>query len=103
MKKTPLKRTKGINKESKKRKVEREDEIKIREQLCKRAGGRFFTDGVRFGCIGGVCERCNSAPDFRGLHPHEKVFKSHGGKLSLENSLMLCGKCHSKEHGVREK
>ena len=102
MKKTPLKRTKRINPISDKRKAEMKDELKIREQLCGRAGGLFVTDGVRFRCIGGLCERCHKPPDFRDLRPHEKIFKSHGGKLSLENSEMLCGKCHSEQHGIKE-
>lgn len=98
----PLKRTKGINKESDKRKVEREDEIEIGKQLTERAGGLFVSGGNRWRCIGGLCELCNSPPDWRGLAPHEEPFRSHGGKVSLKDSKMVCGKCSSKEHGIHE-
>lgn len=87
---------------SKKRQIELGKEIEIRRQLCERAGGIFVTNGRAGRCIGGLCEDCGQAPDWRGLHPHERVFRSHNGKLSLENSLMLCGKCHSARHGVKE-
>ena len=51
----------------------------------------------------GLCEDCGQLPDFRGLAKHEKVFRSHGGNpLDPENCQMLCGKCHSKAHGIRE-
>lgn len=51
----------------------------------------------------GLCEGCHGLPDFRGLHPHEFRFRSHGGKMSLANSKMLCGKCHNFEHGIIER
>lgn len=50
----------------------------------------------------GICELCGKPPDWRGLHPHEKVFRSHGGKVSLENTVAACGRSHSKEHGIKE-
>ena len=95
-----MKRTR-INPISKKRAVEHIGEFAIRKQLCERAGG--FWNG--FFCVGGKCEeeKCGKPADWRGLHPHEKKFRSQGGKLSLKNSLMLCGRCHNKEHGIKEK
>ncbi len=106
MKRTPLKRTKGINPISKRRTEEIKQEIAIRGILCNRAGGVFGLGDSQgqfsYVCRGGKCEECGKPSDFRGLHPHEKVFRSQGGKLSLENSVMLCGKCHSAKHGVRE-
>ena len=60
----------------------------IRELLLKRANGK--------------CEKCKETPDWRGLSPHEKIFRSHGGTLTLWNTIILCGKCHSKEHGIKE-
>ena len=87
---------------SKKRERELTDEIDARRQLCDRAGGWFVTDGKQSRCIGGMCEDCGEAPDWRGLSPHEEPFRSHGGRVSLKDSKMLCGKCHSTHHGVRE-
>ena len=101
MKKTELNRTK-INPISDKRREEMKAEYEIREQLCGRAGGYWVRSGSYYRCIGGLCEGCSQPPDWRGLSPHEKKHRSQGGKLSLENSKMLCGKCHSKEHGIKE-
>ena len=74
------------------------EELPIRKLLCERAGGRW-EDG---GCKGGFCEICGNPPDFRLLHPHEVIKRSQGGSLSLANSVMACGKCHSGEHNLRE-
>jgi len=87
---------------SKKREQEFAAEIEIRRQLCERAGGLFVTDGRFCRCIGGKCEECGQPPDWRGLHPHEEPFRSHGGKVSLKESKMLCGRCHSAKHGIKE-
>jgi len=73
---------------SKKKSKELQQEAKIRQQLMERCNG--------------LCEGCHGLPDFRGLHPHEKLFRSHGGKMSLDNSIMICGKCHSEKHNIRE-
>jgi hypothetical protein len=97
MRRTPLKKI------SDKKQAQLPDEIEIRRQLCERAGGLFVTDGKIFRCLGGWCELCGHRPDWRGLHPHEKKFRSQLGKLSLENSVMACGKCHSGEHLIEEK
>lgn len=73
---------------SARRYVQNLQEAKVKKLLYERAGG--------------LCEKCGQPPDWRGLHPHEKAFRSQGGRLTLENSQMLCGKCHSAEHGIRE-
>ena len=52
---------------------------------------------------GGLCELCGSPGDWRGLSPHHKIFKSHQGKDSLDNVVMLCGRCHSDCHGLHER
>jgi 5-methylcytosine-specific restriction endonuclease McrA len=85
-----------------KRKAEMEAEYEIRRQLCERAGGYWVRSGHYYRCLGGLCELCHKPPDWRGLSPHENKHRSQGGKLSLENSKMLCGKCHSAEHGIKE-
>jgi len=97
-----MRRTKGIPKMSERRKEEMEAEYEIRKQLCERAGGYFVRSGDKFRCIGGTCELCGQPPDWRGLRPHEEPFKSHGGRVSLKDSKMLCGECHSKRHGIKE-
>ena len=65
-----------------------ETEKPIRVLLEERANGR--------------CEQCGQLPDFRGLCPHERIFRSRGGKLTLWNSVMLCRLCHSRFHGLGE-
>lgn len=87
---------------SEKKRAQIKGEIEIRRQLCERAGGYFVTDGTKSRCIGGRCELCGRPPDWRGLHPHEEPFKSHGGKLSLKDSKMVCGKCSNERHGIKE-
>jgi 5-methylcytosine-specific restriction endonuclease McrA len=83
---------KPINKISKKKRKEIEDEKPIREALAKRANGR--------------CEWCGR-PEWQclgGLHPHEKVYRSKGiiGRLSLDNSVMVCNTCHgNRGHNLR--
>jgi len=93
-------RRRRINPISKKRKLALKDEIPIRRALCERAKGVFITDGKVSRCIGGICELCGLPPNFIGLVPHERVFRSHGGKLTLDNSVMVCNICHLKAHGV---
>jgi len=93
-------RRRRINPISKKRKLALKDELPIRRALCERAKGVFITDGKVSRCIGGICEICKRPPDWLGLHPHEKVFRSRGGKLTLDNSVMVCNICHLKAHGV---
>jgi len=87
MKQTQLKRT-PLKRISKKKQVEMTKERKIWLQILDRCKG--------------ICEYCNQKPDFRGLHPHEEIFRSHGGKLSLKNTKASCGKCHSLKHGIVE-
>ena len=45
--------------------------------------------------------------DWRGLAAHHKIHKGMGGSSnpavhSLENIIILCGKCHAAEHGIKE-
>lgn len=90
-------------------------EAPIRIELAKRAGGDpyVFTKTITHGtgkhktqheltlvtCIGGTCEICGEKRP--GLEPHEKQHRGNGGKLSLENSVMVCRQCHNREHGNR--
>ena len=82
-------RKKPINPISKKKRQQIEDEKIVRQQLLERCQGR--------------CEICGKLPDWRGLSPHEVPFKSQGGRISMEQSKMVCGKCHNIEgHNIRE-
>lgn len=92
---------KRINPISQKRKVELEREHDIRRQLCERAKGYFVASNGQWRCIGGICELCGQSPNWIGLHPHEDKFRSKGGKLALDNSVMLCDTCHKKEHHIK--
>lgn len=78
-----------VNPISEKKRKQIQEEIKVRKLLWERCGG--------------LCEHCGMVPDWRGLHPHEKIFRSHGGKMTLLNSEMWCGRCHSVDgHNLRE-
>lgn len=50
----------------------------------------------------GLCMECGNKPDWRGLSLHHDKFKSHGGTNDTDNIRLLCGRCHSVEHGVNE-
>ena len=49
-----------------------------------------------------LCEVCRTRGDFRGLAIHHKVKRSQGGKHELNNLILLCGRHHAKEHGIKE-
>lgn len=85
-------------------------DVEVLTQLCWKVGGKPMPgstyNGVLIGihCYGGTCQKCNgqpTSPDFM-LHPHETVFKSHGGKVTFENTRYVCNKCHNKYHGIKE-
>ena len=61
---------------------------KIRQQVYDRAKN--------------LCEVCRSRGDFRGLAIHHKIKRSQGGKHELNNLILLCGRHHAKEHGIKE-
>lgn len=105
MKKTPL------NKYSLKKIAQIQGEAPIRVELCKRAGGKPLTreaaivrKGVKHTytkveCVGGVCEcglpDCPKYPLYgQHLEPHEQLPRGRGGKLSLQNSIMVLRRCH---------
>ena len=50
----------------------------------------------------GLCEICGKCPDWRGLAVHHIRKRSHGGSDKPENLLVVCGRCHSKEHDIVE-
>ena len=93
MRKTPLKRI------SAKKQKQIEEEYPIRVQLSERCGGVWVRTGKFWGhSNGGYCEICGKAgghTDFDRLYPHEKMFRSRGGKLSLENSVMAHNWCQA--------
>jgi len=100
-----------LNRYSEKRIAELQAEAPIRIALCKRAEGtpvtrevQIYRKGQRYTytkveCMGGTCEcglpNCPKYPlSGQRLEPHEVVHRSLGGKLSLENSLMVLRNCH---------
>ena len=105
MKRTP------INRFSIKRIAQLQAEAPVRIALCERAGGKPVTREVqiyrkgqqhtytRVDCVGGICEcglpDCPKTPrDGENLEPHEKLQRSLGGILSLENTAMVLRRCH---------
>jgi len=75
MKRTPIKRM------SKKMAVQRRQEDKLSLQLAELSGN--------------TCNICNRPADFRGLHKHEIIKRSHqGDEISPTNCLILCLRCH---------
>lgn len=113
--KTPLRRSRRpINKISHKMYDQLIAEVPIRKALCYRCSGKpietivtiGFGDGTKkylpmIRCQGGYCETCGKRADFIGLKPHHKIFRSRGGRLTLENSLMDCHRYHSGFHGIK--
>jgi len=74
---------------SSKRAVVLREERKLAQKLLQRCHG--------------FCEECHKLPDFRGLRKHEIKMRSQGGDpTDPENCLMVCGRCHSKFHGIEE-
>lgn len=50
----------------------------------------------------GRCQDCGELPDWRGLAKHHIQFRSNCGGDDKSNIVWLCGKCHSKYHGIKE-
>ena len=107
MKRNPLKRNRKINKTSLKKIRELQGETEIRIRLCQRAKGMpvlgkhtYYYKGKSYPvttvqCYDGICE-CGCEEHSSYLEPHEKVFRSQGGKLSEENSIMVKREHHRK-------
>ena len=51
--------------------------------------------------IDGRCQECGNV-DWRSLAKHHRIRRSQGGSDDVGNLVWLCGKCHSKEHGIKE-
>ena len=107
-----MKRSK-LNRYSDRKIAQIRDEAEVRVALCKRAGGQPIPRNITIrrkdkvyelttiACIGGICE-CGlsdcpkTPPDGQTLEPHEKLHRSLGGKLSMNNSIMVRRDCHIK-------
>lgn len=46
------------------------------------------------------CEWCGNIITWKTMHMHEKVFRSKGGEVSLENCVGICYECHEGGRGV---
>lgn len=50
----------------------------------------------------GRCLWCDKFVTWKQAHMHEKVARGKGGKISLDNSIILCSNCHlNVAHGDR--
>jgi len=77
-----------IKRISQKRAIEIEQEAKLRQELWVEQKG--------------LCPDCGNPLDWR-YAKHEKEFRSHGGSpIEKDNCVLLCGKCHSARHGIKE-
>lgn len=98
-----------LDKLSDKKRTELKSEMETRIKLCERAKGTWIKSNNLVGgyCKGGFCEcGCKKPADQFRLHPHEKVHRGVGGKLSMKNSIMVLNSCHAKEqhnHVKKEK
>src|SRR5215831_1071255 len=60
----------------------------IRRQVWERAGKN--------------CEKCGKPVSWSGMHMHERLHRSKGGEVSVENGWCLCYDCHiPEEHANR--
>ena len=51
----------------------------------------------------GLCLWCSARLTSGMAHMHEHLFRGKGGKISLNNSLILCSSCHlNVAHGNRK-
>ena len=112
LRRTPLKAKKRLNHTSVGKVEEINSQVEVRNKLCRRAGGYpveytrkvkingIYHDAHIVRCYGGVCEICHEPQS--GLEPHEKFPRGLGGKLSLENTLMVDRNCHNKQKGQVE-
>jgi 5-methylcytosine-specific restriction endonuclease McrA len=83
-----FKKVKPINTVSKKKTKEKSIEEKLKDELLE--------------LFEGNCMKCGQRPDYRGLSLHHLKHKSQGGKSVKSNVTLVCGKCHSEFHGVKE-
>jgi len=106
---TRLKRRKPPNPMSIRKIIEINSQVDVRIELCKRAGGEpiVVTSYRKLGnhsdielrtvqCHDGTCEECGR---FENLEPHEDPPRSKGGKVSMEQTTMLCRRCHNTKKG----
>jgi 5-methylcytosine-specific restriction endonuclease McrA len=65
----------------------------IRNQVLERAKRDYHLE----------CEYCGAIVTSDSGHMHEKVLRSLGGEVSMDNCVLLCKRCHlDDEHGDRK-
>ena len=104
-----MKRKSAIRRDTPKAIERLHQEALMKEKLCRRAGGvpyqSAFHKGVLIGVgrSGGRCEDCGGLPmGVKGeLEMSHELSKGQGGETSEENCKMLCSKCHSRRHNLR--
>lgn len=111
LRRTPLKRNKRLSPISGRYIDKRNSEILDRVKLCRRCGGQLQVKCLAYQikgetkvmvsvrCYNGDCEICgNHVAGF--LDPHEYILtRGKGGRVSVDNSKMVCRGCHNKETG----
>jgi 5-methylcytosine-specific restriction endonuclease McrA len=88
LKKSYLKRKKGLNRHSEKGKIEAMTRQEVWWELVQQSNGK--------------CAKCGKFPDFRGLQMHHVIPSGKGGKTDTNNCQLWCGRCHAEVHGTRE-
>ena len=85
MKKSPLKRRKGLREVS----PRQEQELDLREQVRQELIKKLKVKNGQY-----LCMRCDKPSDFRGLQLVHVRALSLGGKTSIENCRLWCASCH---------
>lgn len=88
VKRSPLRRTKGLKPHSVKGKAEAVRRMELRARLAEQGNG--------------LCSICGQLPDFRGLQMHHFKHLSQGGITDESNCKLICARCHDKQHGIKE-
>jgi len=81
-------RRSNIRKVSDKKAAEKRMEEEIRQRLLEECEG--------------LCQNCGRWPDHYGLSLHHIIFKSRGGKSTIENCCLVCRACHDGVHQGRK-
>jgi 5-methylcytosine-specific restriction endonuclease McrA len=71
--------------------MKRAPDSEQRARLMERSGGR--------------CMICGGLPDWRGLAIHHLELRQMGGTRRVytdDDLAVVCGRCHSQFHGIRE-
>jgi 5-methylcytosine-specific restriction endonuclease McrA len=89
MRKSKLKRKRPIRVITERKQQEMQAEAVVRRLLYIKQKGK--------------CALCGGDVDWRGYQKHERKKRSQGGDpTDINNCVLICGRCHSLEHGIKE-